>query len=678
MWGERGGGPARVPALDGLRGLAVAGVLLFHAGFGWAAGGFLGVSIFFTLSGFLITSLLLSERDANGRISLRRFWSRRARRILPAALVALAGIAVYGLTVADAHQAARLPGDGLSALAEVANWRFVLGDQSYAALFSAPSPVQHFWSLAIEEQFYLVFPLLLVGMTLWTRRSRRSLGAVVALLAAGSAVLAALTFSPGHDPSRVYYGTDTRAVELLVGALLAILLTGRERLSGAKVRVVAAAAGTIALVALVAAWVVVRQGDDLLYRGGLPVHALLVALVITAVMVPGPVRTGLAFAPLCALGLISYGVYLYHWPIFLWLSPERTGLDGAGLFALRLALTLAVAMVSYVWIEQPIRRGRRITGWRPAIVAPALAAGVAALFVSVPGAASSPRLVFRAVRSTDRALSARVTSNPVATPATAPVLATAAATRRAAAPATLPVTGPAPPPGFSSPPVRRIMLVGDSVAQTLGRGLERWGPAHGVRVLNAARFYCGIARGGRLAIAFGHDQTTCGDFTRQWPPLLDRFHPDVVVVLSTIWDTTARQRSEWGPGYVDHGDPRFDQFVEGEWRTAANLLSSRGARVVWLSAPCAATGVSAGLAYANRTYLPELRRTTHVVTVDLDHHVCPDGTFSDQLGPVADGRPDGLHFSDPGADWVAQWLGPALTDRALISPVTAPDHALAP
>ena len=177
---------------------------------------------------------------------------------------------------------------------------------------------------------------------------------------------------------------------------------------------------------------------------------------------------------------------------------------------------------------------------------------------------------------------------------------------------------------------------------------------------------------------FGHDQTTCGDFTRQWPPLLDRFHPDVVVVLSTIWDTTARQRSEWGPGYVDHGDPRFDQFVEGEWRTAANLLSSRGARVVWLSAPCAATGVSAGLAYANRTYLPELRRTTHVVTVDLDHHVCPDGTFSDQLGPVADGRPDGLHFSDPGADWVAQWLGPALTDRALISPVTAPDHPLAP
>ncbi len=155
--------------------MAVAGVLLFHAGFGWAGGGFLGVSIFFTLSGFLITSLLLQERDATGRISLGHFWSRRARRILPAALLALAGIALYGLTVADAHQAARLPGDGLSALGEVANWRFVLGDQSYAALFSAPSPVQHFWSLAIEEQFYLVFPLLLVGMTLWTRRSRRGL-----------------------------------------------------------------------------------------------------------------------------------------------------------------------------------------------------------------------------------------------------------------------------------------------------------------------------------------------------------------------------------------------------------------------------------------------------------------------------------------------------------------------
>ncbi len=678
--GGNGGNSARQPALDGLRGLAVAGVLLFHAGFGWAGGGFLGVSIFFTLSGFLITSLLLQERDKTGRIALGHFWSRRARRILPAALVALAGIALYGLTVADAHQAARLPGDGLSALGEVANWRFVLGDQSYASLFSAPSPVQHFWSLAIEEQFYLVFPLLLVGMTLWTRRSRRGLAILVTSLAVGSAVLAALLFSPGHDPSRVYYGTDTRAVELLVGALLAIALTGRRRLEGPRVRVALAAGGVVALGALVAAWVVVKQSDDFLYRGGLPLHALLVALVIAAVLVPGPARRALATKPLCALGLISYGVYLYHWPIFLWLSPARTGLDGAALFGERIALTLAVAVASYFWIEQPIRHGRRITGWRPAVVAPSLAAGVAVLFVSVPSSTSAPQLVFSAVHSPARAIAAapKVDSNSV----------TVASTSSAAPSApTLPVTGPGAPPAappapvvtYPAPPVHRILLLGDSVAQTLGRGLERWGPTAGVRVVNAARFYCGIARGGRLAMAFGHDQSTCGDWSRQWPPLLDRFHPDLVVVLSTIWDVGGRQRAAWGPGFVDEGDPRFDQFIEGEWRQAETLLASSGARVVWLTDPCASSPSLTGrLTYANNTFLPALRRTTGVVTVDLFSHVCPGGQFSNQLGPVANGRPDGMHFSDPGADWVAQWLGPALTDRALISPVAAPANVISP
>ena len=677
MWGERGRTPTRQPALDGLRGVAVAGVLLFHAGFGWAGGGFLGVSIFFTLSGFLITSLLLTERDATGRISLGHFWSRRARRILPAALLALTGIALYGLTVADAQQAARLPGDGLSALADVANWRFVIGDRSYAALFSSPSPVQHFWSLAIEEQFYVVFPLLLVSMTLWTRRSRRGLMILVASLALVSAVLAAVLFNPGHDPSRVYYGTDTRAVELLVGALLAIALTGRPRLEGSKVRVAVATGGVLALGVLIGAWVVVKQSDDLLYRGGLPLHALLVALVIAAVLVPGPARRALAVRPLAALGLISYGVYLYHWPIFLWLSPTRTGLDGAALFGERMALTLAIAAGSYFWIEQPIRHGRRITGWRPALVAPVAAAGVALLFVSGPSATSAPRLVFSAVRSPARAVAAAPNADTTTKSGRANI---------AVGQPTLPVTGPGAAPvstppvtGYPGAPVHRILLVGDSVAQTLGRGLERWGPSHGTQVVNAAHFYCGIARGGRLAMTLGHDQSTCGDWSRQWPHLLDRFRPDLVVVLSTIWDVGGRQRDQWGPGYVNQGDPRFDQFIEDEWRQAETLLASRGARVVWLIDPCAANpGLTARLSQANETYLPALARTTGVVTVDLDAHVCPGGKFANQLGPVSDARPDGLHFSDPGADWVAQWLGPALTDPALISPVAAPRHAISP
>jgi hypothetical protein len=187
--------------------------------------------------------------------------------------------------------------------------------------------------------------------------------------------------------------------------------------------------------------------------------------------------------------------------------------------------------------------------------------------------------------------------------------------------------------------------------------------------MNAARFYCGIAIGGRVGFALGKTLPVCGERQAQWPGMLDELRPDLVVVLSTIWDVGGRQRDDWGPGYVGEGDPRFDQFIVSEWQRATDVLSSRGARVVWLTAPCAADGgVSEKLSYANHHYLPELVRTRPVVTVDLKAGVCPDGSFSDQIGPVADGRPDGLHFSDAGADWVASWLAPRLVDPWLRNP----------
>src|SRR3954449_12176794 len=213
----------RVRALDGLRGLAVAGVLAYHCGFGWARGGFLGVSLFFTLSGFLITSLLLAERSEHGRIGLRGFWARRARRLLPAALLALAVIVAFGATVASGSQLRGLRGDVLAALAYVANWRFVLAGTSYGALWSAPSPVQHFWSLAIEEQLYLFLPVIAV-LALACGRWRRAVLAGVLVGFVGLSLVASLA---AHDQLRAYFGTDTRAAELLVGALLAVVLARR-------------------------------------------------------------------------------------------------------------------------------------------------------------------------------------------------------------------------------------------------------------------------------------------------------------------------------------------------------------------------------------------------------------------------------------------------------------------
>ena len=207
------------PALDGIRGLAVAAVLFFHAGFPWARGGYLGVSTFFTLSGFLITSLLLVERSATGRIALGRFWARRLRRLLPASALTLAAVAL-GAQVFGTLRTAGLRGDLLASLFQVVNWRFILDDQAYADLFSAPSPVLHFWSLAIEEQFYWLFPLLTAGVFALGKGSVRAYAAVLSGLLAATALA---TVALGVDGSTtVYYATYTRMGEILVGSLLAV------------------------------------------------------------------------------------------------------------------------------------------------------------------------------------------------------------------------------------------------------------------------------------------------------------------------------------------------------------------------------------------------------------------------------------------------------------------------
>src|SRR5215470_7983074 len=212
------------PGIDGLRGIAVAAVLLYHAGLPWMIGGYLGVSTFFTLSGFLITSLILTEHARRGRIDLRAFWARRFRRIMPASFVALAGIVVFGAFAADDYQQARLRGDGLATLGYVLNWWLIATHRDYVDLFASPSPLQHFWSLAIEEQFYLVFPLLSAMVLVVGRGSRRTFAAVVGVFTLGS-VLCMWRLARGDTPtSRLYYGTDTRAAELLVGALLAVAL----------------------------------------------------------------------------------------------------------------------------------------------------------------------------------------------------------------------------------------------------------------------------------------------------------------------------------------------------------------------------------------------------------------------------------------------------------------------
>ncbi len=375
--------------------------MAYHLGFGWASGGYLGVDLFFVLSGFLITSLLLEEWGASARIRLGAFWGRRARRLLPALFLVLIAVALYAVvngrfssptTGGAAIDLEGLRGDALATLLYVANWHAIFSHQSYFAQFSTPSPLQHTWSLAIEEQFYLVWPLVIVGLLKWSPKRWRSVGlglCIAGVLASATAM--AVLYHPGGDPSRVYYGTDTRAFDLLAGAAVAFLVANRPQ-PGPRARALLHRAAIPAVAILAVFWFTAGTATGmpttLMFWGGFLGCAVLAAVIIADVrqLDRGALGTVLAVRPLGWIGTISYGLYLWHWPIFVYLNSARTGLSGAELDLARVGLTFAVASASYYLVERPIRR-RKLSGstWR--LLAPA--AAVMTVVVVIAGTAPS-------------------------------------------------------------------------------------------------------------------------------------------------------------------------------------------------------------------------------------------------------------------------------------------------
>lgn len=372
--------------------MALLGVLAFHAN-GALQGGYLGVDLFFVLSGFLITSILLAEHRATGRIDLWAFWVRRARRLFPALLALMPAIGLYATFVARPEELAGIRADAVATLAYVANWRAILSHRSYWELFLSPSPLEHTWSLAIEEQFYVVWPLVVVVVL--RRFGARALFATAAGLALASMLAMLLLFEPART-MRVYFGTDTRAAAILAGAAFACVAPRLPATGGSAGRVLDVA-GVLALAGLGWVWSSIDGRDYLLYRGGFWLAELLSLVLIACALSPRTVVARLlSLSPLRALGLVSYGAYLWHWPVNLVLTPERCHLDGVGLHALRAAVTLAIAALSYRFLELPIRRHGVPFGRARVVVPAAFAAACLAVLLGgrprpAPRIAVAPR-----------------------------------------------------------------------------------------------------------------------------------------------------------------------------------------------------------------------------------------------------------------------------------------------
>ncbi len=370
--------PSRPPrtghivSLDGLRGIAVAGVLLFHTGH--LRGGFLGVDLFFVLSGFLITSLLLREMRG-GSISLTGFWARRLRRLFPAlaAMLGAVTLTVWGLERAGAAIETDLVrttlADGFWVQVNLANWHLLAQDAGYWEAFGQARVFSHLWSVAVEEQFYLVWPILLiVALTLVRRRSEGTMQwavlSVCGVLAAASLALMVLLYDPA-DSTRVYTGTDTRAFSLLLGAAAAT--APLQRCFAALLSVLGRAAGavlTVLVAALLTPWFLVDgTSSTTLFTGGLFLHALAAAALIGMCAAahartgrtPRPLGTVLEAPPLRWLGQISYSLYLWHWPVIVLLPPERASIDGTLHTVVVLGLSVALAAASTHLVENPLR-----------------------------------------------------------------------------------------------------------------------------------------------------------------------------------------------------------------------------------------------------------------------------------------------------------------------------------
>lgn len=703
------------PGLDGLRAISVSAVLAFHLD--RLPGGNLGVDAFFVISGWLITWKLLDEKNRHGSIALRRFWTARARRLMPASVCVLIAVGVaWPLAGIDVPT---LRADIVWAALWSSNWGTIRGGGDYWARFGELSPITHFWSLAIEEQFYVVWPLTVVAVTRW-RRSRLAVGLTSGALALGSIAVMVIIADPGN-PTPAYMNTFARAHTLLIGAAAAAITARRPSRAASGLVGGRVARRAFPFAAAAAVWLVLASSPSSawLFRWGFPTFAVSMAIVVVAVADGAAIRV-LASPPMRWISERSYGLYLWHWPVFLLLTPTRAGFGGVTLDAVRVLTAVAVSDASYRWVETPIRRGRMLSvRWIPIGAAVAVASVIAVAVMTVPTptrgeaasvvtlppappspssadavsgtpAASDSRSVTASVpvplppsasdefaartRGTGFAASGGPTEISRRTPSStgAPAATQPDTAKAATAPASTSSTVAEAVQPVLTLPVR-VLVAGDSTAQHLAEAMLPFAAQHPDDVVAGSAAFpgCGLtaARDGRrhgFTNQRGeHELIDLSGCIDQWTAMPGRVSGpeqiDVVLIQIGPWDGADIYLPDGR--VVSVADPEGHRLVVEAYTSFVQQVRDAGAIVVWV------TPVDIELQWgavddpmndpARWAKLRAIIDALPVTQIDLAGWLTATGLD----GPL--GRPDGVHLTADAADrFVREAVAPALAALA--------------
>ncbi len=640
------------PGLDGLRALSVAAVICYHAGFSWMHGGWVGVEVFFVVSGFLITSLLIDERERRGDVRLGQFWLRRARRLLPALLVVLATVAAVVLVAGTAQQRGDVRRDVPWALAYLGNWGQIVGGVPYYG--GDPSPLRHVWSLAIEEQFYLVWPLAFAALA----RTRLRPATIAAVLVGLAVTLMAWTWwLHAGTPSLVdvfggvdrvnfmYLSTPTRATGLLLGCAAAFVWRPWRRAGcradGPSGLLDIAGGVSLGLLGCVAGVAVLTAGY--VYQWLLPAVSVLGLVVVLVTVHPDAraTRTVLSWAPLVAIGRRSYGLYLWHWPVFVLLGARHGSMAR---FVVAMAIAAALSEVCYRRIELPVRRGALGAWWRTSPL-------------------DRPRPTFVAAGAVVVLVASYVAVNPYDRAAGGVAAEFIAPTPTVLAPLAAPVAAP--------PPVVHIAVVGDSQAHALvvnaPDGLDATFDLTDGSVDGCSVYDEGRVRSQRAS--FRNYFQICAGWQRDWAAAVQRNGASIALVVLGAWDVFDLETDEGT--VLTFGTPAWDAYVRQHLETGIEALRAAGAHVALLEIPCMRPISVEGAAVPPLPERGDDRRVAHVN--DLFRSVaaadpaavtfvpgpaawCGDESIATDVGM----RWDGVHVYKPGAKLVFDTIAPAL------------------